>query len=48
MTELLFGGETDMLAVNVQRARDYGVKNYMSYRELCGIGNFTFSDWKGF
>ncbi|KAI6183374.1 ShKT domain-containing protein [Aphelenchoides bicaudatus] len=46
VTELLFGGETDMLAVNVQRGRDYGVKNYMAYRDLCGLGNFTFEDWK--
>lgn len=47
MTELLFGGETDMLAVNVQRSRDYGIKAYPAYRELCGLGNYTFEDWAG-
>ncbi|KAI6180717.1 ShKT domain-containing protein [Aphelenchoides besseyi] len=45
ITELLFDGELDMNAVNIQRSRDMGVKPYAAYRKLVGLPDFTFEDW---
>ncbi|KAI6206540.1 Peroxidase mlt-7 [Aphelenchoides besseyi] len=45
ITELLFDGELDMNAVNIQRSRDMGVKPYAAYRKLVGLPPFTFEDW---
>ena len=41
MTNFLFDGELsqlDLVALNVQRGRDWGVPGYVRYREICRVG----------
>ena len=48
ITNHLFDGDRngmDLIALNMQRAREHGIPGYNSYRELCGMGRAgSFSD----
>ncbi|XP_059081531.1 peroxidase-like [Tigriopus californicus] len=48
VTERLFDGALngmDLVALNIQRARDHGIPSYVSYRRICLVGNArTFDD----
>ncbi len=35
----------DLVALNIQRARDHGLAGYMAWRALCSLPTFT--NWKG-
>ena len=49
MTDKLFQGSTsedgmDLVALNLQRARDHGIPAYTRWRELCGLSQLN--SWK--
>ncbi|XP_040566989.1 salivary peroxidase/catechol oxidase [Lepeophtheirus salmonis] len=48
ITDHLFernGDGLDLIALNIQRARDHGIPGYVRYREICGLGRArTFED----
>lgn len=31
----------DLIALNIQRAREFGIPGYIHYREICGLGRVT-------
>ena len=48
ITENLFDGALngmDLVALNIQRARDHGIPGYNEYRKICQVGDArTFDD----
>jgi hypothetical protein len=49
ITNHLFDGDRngmDLIALNLQRAREHGIPGYNAYRQLCGMGRASsFSDF---